>query len=421
VEHLERFGLERDPFRSESQLEFWFASRAHVAAGKRLRRCVEQGKELCVLCGPVGSGTTMVLRALFEQLDGDHYELGMLVPIRGTSSDELRVMIARQLGVESPAATRAEGVRQLFAHLAALHAEGRRAVVCIDEAHTLGPDALAELRALLQLEHEDTRLLTIVLAGTEDLADTIAGDTSLPGRIDLQVALEPLSSAEAAGYLAHRIEVAGGDPNLFDDDVLDAITMRCGGLPRRLNALADGALFEAHLAERDRPTRADVERAAMDLPWANGDAGETRAAAPVDDVLDASLGRVPPLDSLRDADSASFADLDLPDAEGGDIGREIEQALVPDDGELSVPMAGRFAADRTVRDASFDAELLGGAEQTAPGAWRSATRLDDDTTASGRRARAAEPPKELPPVPSEDELDDLFVDLVDEVDEKKRR
>jgi len=420
VEHLERFGFERDPFRSESQLEFWFASRAHVAAGRRLRRCVEQGKELCMLCGPVGSGTTMVLRALFEQLDADRYELGMLVPMRGTGSDELRAMIARQLGIESPAASRAEGVRQIFAHLVALQAEGRRAVVGIDEAHTLQPDALAELRALLQLEHEDTRLLTIVLVGTEDLADVIAGDTSLPGRIDLQLALEPLSAAEAAGYLAHRIEVAGGDPTLFDDDVLDAIAMRCGGLPRRLNALADGALFEAHLAERDRPTRADVERAALDLPWANGDAGDTRAAAPVDDVLDASLGRVPPIESLRDADSASFADLDLPEAEG-DIGREIEQALVPDDGELSIPMGGRFAADRTVRDASFDAELLGGPEETAPGAWQSPPRLDDDTTASRRRPRATEPAKELPPVPSEDELDDLFVDLVDEVDEKKRR
>jgi type II secretory pathway predicted ATPase ExeA len=420
VEHLARFGLERDPFRSESQLEFWFSSRAHVAAGRRLRRCVEQGKELCVLCGPVGSGTTMVLRALFEQLDADRFELGLLIPMRGTGSDELRAMIARQLGVESPAPNRSEGIRQLFAHLVALHGEGRRAVVGIDEAHTLPPDALGELRALLQLEHEDTRLLSIVLAGTPDLAEILSGDTSLPGRIDLQVALEPLDEPEASAYLAHRIEVAGGDPTLFDDAVLGAIAQRCGGLPRRLNALADGALFEAHLAERDRPTREDVERAALDLPWAQPDqAAVTRVALPVDDVLDASLGGAPAIESLRDADSASFADLDLPEPDG-DVAREIEQALAPNDDDASSPMLRRFALDSTVRDASFDAELL--SEETAPGAWQSATPIDNDTTASrGPRKSAAPPARELPPVPSEDELDDLFVDLVDEVEPEKPR
>ena len=73
MEHLEHFGLARDPFRNEVQLEFWFASRAHVDVGRRLRRCVEQGKELCVLVGEVGSGTTTVARALIEQLDPDPF------------------------------------------------------------------------------------------------------------------------------------------------------------------------------------------------------------------------------------------------------------------------------------------------------------------------------------------------------------
>lgn len=415
MEHLERFGLERDPFRSESQLEFWFGSPGHVGAGKRLRRCVEQGKELCVLVGPVGSGTTTVLRALFEQLDADRFEVGLLVPMRGVTPDELRTMVSRQLGVESPEADRTAAIRQLFAHLVALHEAGRRAVVGVDEAHTLGAEALAELRALLQLEHDETRLLSIVLAGTPNLCDAIAGDTGLPGRVDLQVTLEPLAPADAHAYLAHRIEVAGGDPALFDDAVLDALTARAGGLPRRLNALADATLFEAHLAERSRPQPEDVERAALDLPWARAQAAPCTTAA--EDVLDASLGAAPAIESLRDADSASFADLDLPEEPHEiDVAREIEQALAPDDD--SDDLAGRLAPDRTVRDAAFDADLLE-PDQTAPGAWQSPRPIhasDDDVTASRRAPLVS---RDLPPVPSEAELDDLFVDLVDEVESER--
>ena len=44
-----------------------------------------------------------------------------------------------------------------------------------------------------------------------------------------------------------------------------ALVKWAGGVPRRLNALADAALFEAHLASRVSATAADVERAALEL------------------------------------------------------------------------------------------------------------------------------------------------------------
>lgn len=436
VEHLERFGLERDPFRNEPQLEFWFGGRPHVAAGRRLRRCVEQGKELCVLIGPVGSGTTTVARALAEQLDPDAFEVALLVPLRGVDPDGLRAMIARQLGVESPAAERSEGMRQLYAHLVELRASGRRAVVGIDEAHTLGPEAMAELRVLLNLEHEEQRLLTLLLIGTPELVAAIARDPGLPGRVELQVALEPLAPEEAHEYLAHRLEVAGGNPVLFAPPVLDAIAERASGLPRRLNALADATLFEAHLAERERPTPEDVDRAARDLPWADP-ALETAALAEAiepaparalhgpalhEDGL-AGFSGVPALDSLRDADAQSFADLDLED----DVERGLEEALVgATDDALEVGGEGDgFALDHTVREPSIDASLLN-PDETTPGNWQVARPADtaraakpapdddNDVTASRLKTHKPAGATELPPLPDEDELDGLFVDLVEE-------
>jgi type II secretory pathway predicted ATPase ExeA len=437
VEHLERFGLERDPFRNEPQLEFWFGGRPHVAAGRRLRRCVEQGKELCVLIGPVGSGTTTVARALAEQLDPEAFEVALLVPLRGVDPDGLRTMVARQLGVESPAAERSESMRQLYAHLVALRASGRRAVVGIDEAHTLGAEAMAELRVLLNLEHEEQRLLTLLLIGTPDLVAAIGRDPGLPGRVELQVALEPLAVEEAHAYLAHRLEVAGGNPVLFAPPVLDAIAERASGLPRRLNALADATLFEAHLAERERPTPEDVERAARDLPWADpaletaalaeaidlAPAPSPRRGAAADDALASAFAGVAALDSLRDVDSQSFAELDLED----DVERGVEEALFgAADEPLDVPAdADAFQLDHTVREASVDASLLN-PDETTPGNWQIAHPADsarsakppaaDDNDVTASRLKTHKPPgsAELPPLPDEDELDGLFVDLVDE-------
>ncbi len=424
MEHLEHFGLAQDPFRNEVQLEFWFASRGHVDVGRRLRRCVEQGKELCVLVGEVGSGTTTVARALIEQLDPDRFEAGLLVPPRGADPDSLRSAIARQLGVESPSRRRSDAMRELHAHLVTLRGAGRRAAIAIDDAQSLSSDALAELHALSSLEHDDERLLSFVLVGSPQLEETLAQDPELFARVELRLRLTPLSPAEARSYVAHRIDIAGGDTTLFADDVLDALVEYAAGLPRRLNALADNTLFEAHLEGRARPARADVERAARDLPWAQPlQSVATPAALAValvkdDDGFDDSFASEPSLESLRDAGtSASFRDLDLPDLEadfGANVADELEHALV-DGGSTHNVRPGRGAADRTVREGVIDVDLIG-PEQTAPGAWHTAAPVDDedDVTASRRVSISARP--ELSMLPDADELDGLFVDLVDEAE-----
>ena len=269
MEHLERFGLSQDPFRNDSQLDFYFESASHGHAKQRLLRCLRQGKELCVLIGEVGSGTTTLARVLFEELDPERFEAGMLVVARGIEAAWLRTAIARQLGIEDPSPERAAAVRQLYERLVALHEQGRRAIVAIDEAQALaGSEALADLVALLNFEHEDTRLLSAVLIGSPALEEALAREPALLGRVELRVRLEPLSASDARAYLAHRIRVAGGDPSILTAEVMDAIASRAAGIPRRINALADNALFEAHLAAHRRATVADVERAARDLPWA---------------------------------------------------------------------------------------------------------------------------------------------------------
>lgn len=401
MEHLERFGLEREPFRNEPQPDFWFESQGVADAKARVLRCLRQGKELSVLCGEVGAGTTTLARRVLDELDPDAFEVGLLVVGRGVEPAWLRSAVARQLGIAEPAAARADAMRQLYVHLVEQRQDGRRAVIAIDEAQALGVEALAELVALLNFEHDDERLLSALLVGSLELERMLAREPALLGRCELRVRIEPLAGEEARAYIAHRLVVAGGDPALFAPELADVIAERAGGLPRRMNALADNALFEAHLARREWPEQADVERAAQDLPWAQGDAaGDTLSG-----VAPATLGL-----GARAAVAPGLA--------GFDFDAELGPDLAEEGGALDAPPP-RARGPRPARDFDLDlreeelqAEVLAntGPDHTSPGAWSRPRRasLDDEVLGTA-------PPR----LPDESEIDGLFVDLVD--DEKDER
>jgi hypothetical protein len=278
-------------------------------------------------------------------------------------------------------------------------------VVAIDEAQALeGSEALAELAALLNFEHDERRLLTAVLVGAPELEPALR-DAGLLGRVELRVRLEALSAIEARAYLAHRIRVAGGEPAILAPEVMDAIAMRAAGLPRRMNALADNALFEAHVARRARVKLADVERAARDLPWAQGPASAASIGVSARPELDyaGALAGDPDEDALggnRDAIArdSDRDELGLPELAGelGDL--ELDRVFADSAPPVRKPLRplppGVPELELTARSREVDFERLAAPE---------------------RISRAASEAGELePPVPDDKELDDLFVDLVEE-------
>jgi type II secretory pathway predicted ATPase ExeA len=284
VEHLSTFGLERDPFSSDPQLLWYFEGKAFADATRRFTRAALQGKGLCLLSGRGGVGKTMLVRHLLETLDADAFEACMLVPQPGiTDLRWLLVRFAQQLGVEEPAADLAALLAQVYEQLTIVREEGRRAVLILDEADVLAErGVLTDLRGLLNLEYEERRLLTLVLVGSPALAEAIAREVALADRLDLRVALPLLAPDEVAPYLHHRIRAAGGNPAILESSAFAALAKWGAGLPRRLNLLADTALYEAHTEGRVSATVADVERAALELGLEASEAppASARALAP---------------------------------------------------------------------------------------------------------------------------------------------
>jgi type II secretory pathway predicted ATPase ExeA len=376
VEHLQHFGLSRDPFANEPRLESFLDTREHHDALRRLDRGVRQSKGLCVLVGEVGAGKTMVVRKLLDELEEEIFEASMLVVPHGSvDSIWLLSRFARQLGVEEPAETRDLLMAQIYDHLAIVREDGRHAVLIIDDAHALtDPRVISEVCGLLKLEYEDKRLLTLVLAGEPGIRRLIDGDVGLANRIDVKVVLNGLDALGGVAYLTHRIQAAGGAVAILAEGAVAALQRLGGGLPGQMNTLADNALFEAFLQSRRQVRESDVVYAARSLSWHN-DSEAARPAAP-----------------------SETAELDPTSATAAPLASALALS------ELATPSA---SADPTATVFSEEAEFGAGDEPMT---------LDDleSELDAAFATRAGSLPEDEPPKDDDDLVDNLLVELIDE-------
>ena len=120
-------------------------------------------------------------------------------------------------------------------------------VVIIDEASLLRLEVFAQLHTLSQFDMDSRPLLPMVLAGQNNLMDNLKFHTSRPpaSRILGKSHLDGLKYKDMAGYIKHHLKIAGVKEQLFPDEALLAIHQGSGGLLRRANLLAKGALIGA--------------------------------------------------------------------------------------------------------------------------------------------------------------------------------
>lgn len=266
MEHLQHFDLRQDPFQIEPDLRVYFDSPSHHDAQRRVERGLRQSKGLTVMTGEDGTGKTLLARRILNELEEEIFDANMMVMMPGAvAAEHVLQRFARQLGAEGPANDRSALMGGIYDQLAAVREEGRHSVLILDDAHLTGAAPMAEIGGLLNLEYEDRRLLSILLVGLPQLDQPVLRDAGLEQRVDVRVRLQPLDAETSAAYLAHRLQTAGGRPEILSPEAVESLFKLGGGRPRLMNTLADNALFEAFLAKRAQIGVGDVERAAEDL------------------------------------------------------------------------------------------------------------------------------------------------------------
>ncbi|MDE2615280.1 MAG: AAA family ATPase, partial [Burkholderiales bacterium] len=290
--YVEHFRLRKEPFSIAPDPRFLFMSEQHREALAHLLYGVGGGGGFVLLTGEIGAGKTTVCRCFLEQIPKKCCVAYVFNP--KLTAIELLQTICQEFGI----AMLPEVARSVKAHVDALnnfllrvHAGGRSAVLVIDEAQSLAPEVLEQLRLLTNLETDERKLLQIILIGQPELRAMLARPEleQLAQRVIARFHLGPLGESDTRAYVRHRIAVAGGDEVPFERDALPRLHALSAGVPRRINLLADRALLGAYAQGLKRVDRATLERAALEVfgaprrrrvawPWAAAAAGVLLAA-----------------------------------------------------------------------------------------------------------------------------------------------
>ena len=264
--YLPFFNLEEPPFNLTPDPRFLYLSAQHEEALSHLLYGIHERKGFIEITGEVGTGKTLLCRALLEQLD-DSVSTA-LVFNSYLSQTELLQAICRDFGLRAGMGSRAELVDRLNAYLLSEFGAGRNAVVVIDEAQNLEPEVLEQLRLLSNLETANGKLLQIVLVGQPELRDKLSLPSmrQLNQRIAVRFHLRALDRADSSRYVLHRLQVAGaGNGIRFTPRAMKLIYRYSGGLPRRVNLLCDRSLLTAFVKETRHVDSAVVHRSAREL------------------------------------------------------------------------------------------------------------------------------------------------------------
>jgi len=238
------YGLKERPFRKTPDPRYLFLNEVYEEALEQLLFAVEE-MDLALLTGEVGSGKTLLTRALVDRL-GEKYEIAMILNPRLSPRQLLRALAA-ELEIEDPRFHTTDLQAQIHDRLLELDEAGRAALLIVDEAHLIPSKAtFEEIRLLTNFQLDDRNLIAVVLVGQPELRERLRHRTyrALTQRIGAQFHLTPLTAVGTLAYLRHRLTVAGAPRFLFDERAVQLLHEASGGLPRVLNQLATEALIE---------------------------------------------------------------------------------------------------------------------------------------------------------------------------------
>jgi len=260
------FGLRENPFRINPDPRFIFLTEQAEAILDELVYGITNRKGLILLSGEVGTGKTMLLRRLLDWL-GEQKMPTALIFNSHINPDHLLDFILSDFGISCESSIKSDKLMSLNRWLLERYRGGQTPVLIVDEAQGLSPQALEEIRLLLNFETPRHKLLQVVLAGQPELEEKLKRHElrQLRQRITLRCKTAPLTLEQTHGYIRERLRIAGaGSEPIFESDAVTSVHAYSHGIPRVINVLCDHALINSCADGSKTVSPRSVERAARE-------------------------------------------------------------------------------------------------------------------------------------------------------------
>jgi len=245
------YRLKKKPFQLNPDTEFFFNSVVHKRALAYLRYGLAQGEGFIVVTGSPGTGKTLLVKALFENIRQDEIVAGLMVTSQVGAEDTLRI-IAATYGLSYDGDAKAVLLKNLENFFKLKAREGKRVLLVVDEAQNLPHQSMEELRMLLNFEADGRSIFQVFMLGQDELRMGLQADNmeQVRQRITATYHLRALEKEETHDYILHRLVTAGwqNDPELTDE-AFEEIYRFTGGIPRLINNLCDRLFLYGYLEE----------------------------------------------------------------------------------------------------------------------------------------------------------------------------
>ncbi|MEL1250136.1 XrtA/PEP-CTERM system-associated ATPase [Aurantiacibacter gilvus] len=249
------YGLTGKPFQLTPDPEFYFRSITHRKALSYLGYGLAQGEGFIVITGEVGAGKSTLVAHMMESLDTSAVTVAQIVTSK-LDDEEVIHVVAGAFGIDIEGHDKATALTEIESFLHEEARDGRRCLLVLDEAQNLAVEALEELRMLSNFQLGNHPLLQTLLLGQPEFRTTLQADERLEQLRQRVIAahhLEPMQKGEIEPYITHRLKIVGWDGNpSFDQRVFSELYEASGGIPRKINQIANRLMLLGAVEERSR-------------------------------------------------------------------------------------------------------------------------------------------------------------------------
>ena len=280
------------PFRATPDSKFYFPADSIEQARQTVVRAILRAEGPCLVLGGAGLGKSMLCQVIADDVYGrfDVVKLHatglcsrrallqsilfeLQLPFRALSEGELRMSIMDRLS-PSPE-TAPNGI-----------------LLLVDEAHTLSPKLLEELRLITNFARNGQPRARLVLIGNMRLEDTFANPQldSFNQRLAARCYLQPLTRDQSMEFVRHQLRCVQVEPgSMVTNDALRTLYAASEGVPRLINQVMDHALVLGITSGQCPISASLIEEAWSDLqqlpaPWHTSNAPEKSQSAPKADI-----------------------------------------------------------------------------------------------------------------------------------------
>ena len=258
------YGLKERPFALLPDPSFLYMSRRHATALTLLQYSIQNRQGFTVVTGEVGCGKTTLINRLLDEV-GPELRVG-LINFTHSSFGEMAEWIMMAFDLDYKGKSKVELYDDFVQFLIREYAAGHPVVLIVDEAQNLGVKGLEEIRMLSNVNAQKEYLLHLILVGQPELGELLRKHElrQLMQRVSVAYNLEPFSQGDVGAYIAHRMKVAGGDPEVFTPEAVRLIAAASDGVPRLVNTLCDLCLVYGFSADQKSVDAATVRSVLRD-------------------------------------------------------------------------------------------------------------------------------------------------------------